>query len=178
MFLTWFVFLLQAEGLQEETQWEPGASFAKSVHMPSLAPVSGVDLFQQTMVLTQFMGQPSWAFLAEWTMIIVSKKNAEEEKSSLNHYDKSPSSLSLLMLWKTFNLLHAIGYFTEEMSIGCCAIWGMWMSFYFWQIQTQKTKSPFRDFPCLMEKAVYLQRPIWEITNGLSLPHKAEMEEN
>jgi len=36
--------------VQEETQWELGASFAKSVHAPPLAPVSGADLFQQIMI--------------------------------------------------------------------------------------------------------------------------------
>lgn len=35
---------------------------------------------------------------------------------------------------------------------------------------SQKTKSPFQDFPCLVEKAAYLKKPVWEITSRFSLP--------
>lgn len=136
------IFLLQAEVLQEETPWEPGASFAKAVLTPSLGHVAGVYLFRQTVLLSSWDSPPACSYLSGQSLCL---KNAEEEKSSLNHYHitvKFPSSVSVLMLWKTFNVLHIIVCFTQEISIGCCAIWGMWLSFYFWQIQTPRKQSP------------------------------------
>lgn len=148
-------------------QWEPRASFAIRPHIP-FGTTSQFYLFLQIVILSWWGSTSCW--LGTHCQVL---KMQRRKESSLNHYHflaTFPSSQSICMLkkknmWKTLNLLHIIGSFTEEISTGCSASWGMCLISGKFRLSENEA-----SFPWLLEKAVCLQRPLWEITNRFSRP--------